>query len=297
MEENSHKKTCPFCGAEINANAKKCRYCNNWIDEEIECPYCAEKIKASAKKCRYCGEWLDKNEDNDFTKKSKTDLKNSEKLSLNNLWLIFGAIFILLISSILVWRLFFYIPSCSNQTILSKLEMKVRDKFPDISSLNFDKENIKTLSKQEKGYSCSVSADADNAPLTLEYTYNKISITDYNFSTKVVLPDCYNGSIKTILSELIKKSDYMNFKDNVSIVNINHASVENYDKEIPKYSCQADISLVAKPGRAFVLNFWDVENADNNIDCKVNYESLFCGNGYTTCASLNQIFNCKYKED
>jgi hypothetical protein len=56
--DNSEKKICPFCGAEINKAAKKCRFCNNWIDEEIKCPFCAETIKASAKKCRYCGEWL-----------------------------------------------------------------------------------------------------------------------------------------------------------------------------------------------------------------------------------------------
>lgn len=29
-------KTCPFCGNLIDINAKRCRYCQNWLDESIQ---------------------------------------------------------------------------------------------------------------------------------------------------------------------------------------------------------------------------------------------------------------------
>ena len=45
-------KTCPFCGQEILATAKKCKHCGKWL--EMECPYCAENIPANSKICPQC---------------------------------------------------------------------------------------------------------------------------------------------------------------------------------------------------------------------------------------------------
>lgn len=53
MEETKH---CPYCGAEINARAKKCKFCGKWIEKQ--CPYCGEWIASEAKKCKHCGSWL-----------------------------------------------------------------------------------------------------------------------------------------------------------------------------------------------------------------------------------------------
>ena len=50
-------KSCPYCGEEILATAKKCKHCGKWLEKK--CPQCGEWINAEAKKCRYCGSWLD----------------------------------------------------------------------------------------------------------------------------------------------------------------------------------------------------------------------------------------------
>lgn len=61
---NDKTKTCPYCGEEIKAVAKKCRYCGEWITEEevqikmIPCPACSELIPEDATVCPYCNEPL-----------------------------------------------------------------------------------------------------------------------------------------------------------------------------------------------------------------------------------------------
>lgn len=52
--ETRELKTCPHCGREIIAGAKKCRYCKTWLVNE--CPVCGEPIEQNTAVCPYCFE-------------------------------------------------------------------------------------------------------------------------------------------------------------------------------------------------------------------------------------------------
>lgn len=75
---NNKTKTCPFCGGEILATAKKCKHCKQFLPDKEEatpdlqtktCPFCGEEILVTAKKCKHCGEWLNIRVGKDFCKK------------------------------------------------------------------------------------------------------------------------------------------------------------------------------------------------------------------------------------
>ena len=87
MEQN--EKQCPYCGETIKAQAQKCRFCGQWLNEENsieeekpktkECPFCGEEILAVAKKCKHCGEMLDKTYDKIVTEPLPKKKKNDNK--------------------------------------------------------------------------------------------------------------------------------------------------------------------------------------------------------------------------
>ena len=170
MEENSKKK-CPFCDAEINLNAKKCRFCNNWIDDEVECPFCAEKIKASAKKCRYCGEWLADNQKN-----VEGGISSSQKLQINkSLFIWIGVALVILILFVGLLGVNLYVPKCQSDIITKNLKEYLAVQYPNMGYINIFKGDIATIKKNDKGYTCSAAATIDSVPTHIEYSYQKVS--------------------------------------------------------------------------------------------------------------------------
>lgn len=299
--ENNNKKICPFCGAEINEEAKKCRFCNNWLDDEIQCPFCAEKIKASAKKCRFCGEWLNKDDKKENTNKTEFMPKFEFKLKPINFQkqqvLIIGISVLVLFLIGLIIGFVNYVPNCKSSSVQSKLKDYLTANHTEISDIVLDKTSAHKLKKLEKGYSCSINATIDETPTQIEYQYKKVSLSEYDMSAKFVLPNCFNPTVKEILNGLIKKDNSYNIKDNTSDVTTSMEVQNDYDKAAVKYSCSADAELTAKPGKAYLLHSWDYDEATRSIKCRVDYKTYFCENGYTTCVGLTDVYSCEYKED
>ena len=225
-------KKCPFCGSEINSNAKKCRFCNNWLDEEIECPFCAEKIKASAQKCRFCGEWLPKKKDNKL--KFNFSLK---KLFAGKIKLIIATILVVFVLIVSALCLYFYVPQCNNNTILNNLTLYLKNTISNIGDKDIfiEKYSVKQLSKDNQGYTCAATAIIDNRSIDIEYSYKKKSLKDYNIESKFVLPDCFQESTNNILIQLIQKSKYLDIDKIADKIEIEYASTEKSEEDIPKY--------------------------------------------------------------
>ena len=292
MEENSKKK-CPFCDAEINLNAKKCRFCNNWIDDEVECPFCAEKIKASAKKCRYCGEWLADNQKN-----VEGGISSSQKLQINkSLFIWIGVALVILILFVGLLGVNLYVPKCQSDIITKNLKEYLAVQYPNMGYINIFKGDIATIKKNDKGYTCSAAATIDSVPTHIEYSYQKVSMNDFNYDAKIVLPNCYDNQVKQLLANIVKDVEYYNIKNIASDVTTSYETEEKFDKESQVYYCTAETSISAKPGRAFKLNFWNNDSATRKIKCRVDYKSYFCENGFTTCVAVKDIYSCEDKRD
>ena len=292
MESSSaDKKNCPFCNAEINLNAKKCRFCGNWIDEEIECPFCAERIKASAKKCRFCGEFLP-------SKKNKINIFSSiEGIFSKKLGLVFLIVLPILFVLVLFIFSVLYVPTCESRTITDKLQSYLLAKNSEIKSIVLDTSSVNTISKQDRGYSCSIDAVVDDAPTHFEFSYKKQAMNDFNINAEPVLPNCFSPQVKLLLKDLVKDLETYDISEIADDITTKHEAVSDFDKETPSYNCEATVNITSKPGKAFVLNYWNIADAQREIECKVNYKTYFCNNGFTTCVSLKNNYSCSYKED
>lgn len=89
-------KKCPFCGKEILAIAKKCKYCGQWLEKpddagkkhERHCPVCDEVIPEDAKICPYCNEPLDDNKKNDENRQALYQAPSLKEMKKSGLFVI-----------------------------------------------------------------------------------------------------------------------------------------------------------------------------------------------------------------
>ena len=71
-------KECPCCGELINENAKKCKYCGEWLNK---CPYCGELVSRYNDVCPFCC--------------SELDNKKNDNQTLGILSMVFSCVYIL----------------------------------------------------------------------------------------------------------------------------------------------------------------------------------------------------------
>ena len=102
----------------------------------------------------------------------------------------------------------FYVPKCQSDIITKNLKEYLAVQYPNIGSVNIFKADIATVKKNDKGYTCSAAATIDNVPAHVEYSYQKVSMSDFNYDAKIVLPNCYDGQVKQLLVDLIKDVEY-----------------------------------------------------------------------------------------
>ena len=80
-------------------------------------------------------------------------------------------------------------------------------------------------------------------------------MSEYDINAKFVLPNCFDSSVKTLLSDLIKGYDGYNIKNNTSGVYTNNEAQNNYDKDSMTYYAEDDVltddcdEMVDDPGR------------------------------------------------
>ena len=64
-------KSCPYCGEEILATAKKCKHCGKWLEKK--CPQCGESFRSEhmdSQCCKVCGAKLEQTYDTNVNDKA-----------------------------------------------------------------------------------------------------------------------------------------------------------------------------------------------------------------------------------
>lgn len=72
------------------------------IEKTKECPHCHEQIKEEAKKCRFCGEWLEKNNNAPLTTQSINEVNNPQNKSSKGKKSGIGCLMILVVIIIII---------------------------------------------------------------------------------------------------------------------------------------------------------------------------------------------------